>query len=467
MKEPRNFLFWAIGVLGGASILMALLVLLVLNHERRQLKDYRAFLRENGESLSVADLIPPKPSEQENGATDLIAAALELRADKEFERRKKFSTVQSVTPGLAKVTHRLPAAPARYGGDIPWADAAATMAAWDPILERIRQATHAPRLKLNPDFGTGNAVSYQALSAIREASRMLHDQAILSLHEEKISDAVQDTVALLRIIRMLERQPHFYSQGATLSLTGMAQSATWEILQATKLTDSELPPLQDAWQELTPREKLKPFLRMARALAVRDFANIGAEGERPQPVFFGVWELAFRDHDEKETLVDYQDLLEQAPGSEGSWQPFLKTVARIQKKNAGSFSRYYSNSITPLSRGYFASISARESVRALALAAIALRRYEIDHEGAIPSSLAELCPKYLAEVPLDPMDGKPLRYVPKADRTYRLYSVGTDGTDDGGDVSSPAPGDFYYLLDRSEGNISNRKDLVWPAAVSP
>jgi hypothetical protein len=52
-------------------------------------------------------------------------------------------------------------------------------------------------------------------------------------------------------------------------------------------------------------------------------------------------------------------------------------------------------------------------------------------QGRWPARLAELTPKYLAAVPLDPFDGKPLRYRRLADGVM-VYSVGQDGTDDGG-----------------------------------
>ena len=49
--------------------------------------------------------------------------------------------------------------------------------------------------------------------------------------------------------------------------------------------------------------------------------------------------------------------------------------------------------------------------------------------GRLPQSLAELVPEYLAAVPVDDMDGKPLRYSPEK---KVVYSVGKDLADDGG-----------------------------------
>ena len=51
--------------------------------------------------------------------------------------------------------------------------------------------------------------------------------------------------------------------------------------------------------------------------------------------------------------------------------------------------------------------------------------------GQLPGALEELVPDYIASVPIDPMDGQPLRYVVN-DEGYALYSVGRNRIDDGG-----------------------------------
>ncbi len=56
--------------------------------------------------------------------------------------------------------------------------------------------------------------------------------------------------------------------------------------------------------------------------------------------------------------------------------------------------------------------------------------------GALPARLDELVPEYLGEVPMDPYDGKPLRY--SAERRI-LWSAGKDGKDEGGLISADGP----------------------------
>jgi hypothetical protein len=71
-----------------------------------------------------------------------------------------------------------------------------------------------------------------------------------------------------------------------------------------------------------------------------------------------------------------------------------------------------------------------DAQHATAVAAMAIARFRAK-SGRSPKDLAELVPDYLAAVPLDPFDGKPIRYK-KSDRGFVVYSIGPDLVDDGG-----------------------------------
>jgi hypothetical protein len=78
--------------------------------------------------------------------------------------------------------------------------------------------------------------------------------------------------------------------------------------------------------------------------------------------------------------------------------------------------------------------------------AIAITRYRLAH-GAFPPQLGALGPDYLDDMPVDPFDGKPLRFVVKADKCL-IYSVGPDGKDDGGSPydEKAETGDMVFSL---------------------
>jgi hypothetical protein len=69
--------------------------------------------------------------------------------------------------------------------------------------------------------------------------------------------------------------------------------------------------------------------------------------------------------------------------------------------------------------------------------ALAAERFRRDR-GLWPGSLAELVPAYLGAMPRDPFDGLPLRFRRTADGLV-IYSIGPDGTDDGGNLTRTLP----------------------------
>lgn len=103
---------------------------------------------------------------------------------------------------------------------------------------------------------------------------------------------------------------------------------------------------------------------------------------------------------------------------------------------------------------FFASavVSAQRLARSLTRArairvALAIERFRIA-TGSRPSTLTGLVPAYLQIVPEDPYSGEPLRYV-HTERGYRVYGLGLDGKDDGGDLGNWAwdAGSLRYAPD--------------------
>ncbi len=69
-----------------------------------------------------------------------------------------------------------------------------------------------------------------------------------------------------------------------------------------------------------------------------------------------------------------------------------------------------------------------------AAVALAVERYSLANH-SWPDALAALVPKYLAQIPKDPFDGKPLRFV-TFDQGVVVYSVGPDGVDNHGNITA-------------------------------
>ena len=99
-------------------------------------------------------------------------------------------------------------------------------------------------------------------------------------------------------------------------------------------------------------------------------------------------------------------------------------------------------------------------LRELAIGANALERYQLKH-GHYPAELSALVPEFLVALPVDWMDGKPLRYRPTIVSRFTLWSLGENGVDDGG-----APRRFVCPTeDWDRTHFFHTQDAVWPQEV--
>jgi len=119
----------------------------------------------------------------------------------------------------------------------------------------------------------------------------------------------------------------------------------------------------------------------------------------------------------------------------------------------------------PLAFRLTAVVAAAETERRMLITAIALERYRGKY-GAYPPILKPLAPEFVKAVPLDFMDGQPLRYRPTADGHFSLYSVGLDCVDDNG---KPPPPDSprFFAIDHENKIVVTNVDIVWPAPATP
>lgn len=82
---------------------------------------------------------------------------------------------------------------------------------------------------------------------------------------------------------------------------------------------------------------------------------------------------------------------------------------------------------------------------------VAIERYRLDHDKKAPETLDALVPKYLKALPLDPFDGKPLRFR-REERGWTVYSIGPNLRDDSG--YEPVKGqrgdnfDIVFIMER-------------------
>jgi hypothetical protein len=102
-----------------------------------------------------------------------------------------------------------------------------------------------------------------------------------------------------------------------------------------------------------------------------------------------------------------------------------------------------------------------EANRRAATTALAVERYRLQH-GRWPDSLEALvAAQLLRQVPIDPYDGKPLRYRATKDGVV-LYSIGPDGKGDGNASDRHTFARGYVMLEFQLWNVDQRRQPQQP-----
>ena len=91
----------------------------------------------------------------------------------------------------------------------------------------------------------------------------------------------------------------------------------------------------------------------------------------------------------------------------------------------------------------------------LAITVAGLERHRLA-TGRYPKALSDLVPKWEPAVPLDPMDGQPLRYRLNADGAFTLYSIGPNHADDHGVFESKQGQDLDWVCPPSHPTEERR-----------
>jgi hypothetical protein len=463
-----------------AAILLVLAAAFVLvTHFRGMsaLEKWKRQMQSRGEKISIADLAPvPGPANDTNlDELRLAAGRLETRAiNPGYIEGIDFATPGRAQPAWAAALIKV--GPVKTS---TWAVVAVEMEAAREDLDRICATLVDPAPTSDFDYGDPNAVPNKI--AFRVAAQWLSAATLYELHEGHLSAAQERLRGLINLIRLHRDEVNLVDQMIRVAIAGLALDTTWAALQAPGWTEASLSGLQHDWESPQFLEKFAPTMKMERARMAGWFAQARTKGFKsvrsrvtwgPAPprswetifkeyVLEPTWRLAWSESDE---LYYWQST---QSGLDALQRAVLhKSFHRLQAEFSGSAYnstnvltgynaiRYQlSQLIRPNFMRAHEHVMRVESFRNLAVMAIALRRYQLRH-GRLAPSLDALIPEFVQSAPVDYMDGQPLRYRPDGGG-FRLYSVGLDGVDDGGDPGPGVPSSRY-------SSIWDGRDALWP-----
>jgi hypothetical protein len=488
-------------VLLGASVLVPMHV-----QPANQVDAYKKFLRAKGEKLDLSEVLPP-PVAPESNSVDAVEEAFGLFGS---GTENIPNAMRMVAPGKAMVGWRQPDA---RGFDFTnsWDEFAATVEADRPALELLHQVLDRPTLEFQLDYRKGAMMLLPHLAPMKRATQKLDAASILELHNGDCGAATTNLLIELALVHKDFGDDLLISHLVRLAMTAIAVIPTWELLQATNVTDAQLLALQNGWQQIDWLGGAENAFVMERVFMdahiqkSRDshggfretFGMTFSGGSYPAPASGGsdwpemledltqgprqavaetLWRSSWSYTSEMQMLKDNQIILEtlrtmqtnRSQCYKADYDAMSSRLASLGFTNAGNaflsalkipdFSEYFGD--LGLSAVVRKTILA-ETARRIVITAIALKRFQLKR-GQWPDTLAELAPEFIPSVPIDPYDGKPLKYHPNSDGTFLLYSVGEDGVDNGGDPTSTAAVSSIPAWQNAKV-----RDMVWPQPASP
>ncbi len=310
----------------------------------------------------------------------------------------------------------------------------------------------------------------------------------LHLREGRLTEAFADYQTMRDLTRSHMPEGSLTDFGARSGGEEVLLRTTWAMLQATGWGDESLARLQKDWMEAPLFADFIKALEWERARGQRAFEIcdkrsaeaglwealqdhndvMGTRFYMPEPIFVALWARFFRGRDETTCLRTMQEQLELARLTERDKQGASALVAAdgilARMKSKGLVQMLFVSDHTAYRcERAFSPALRRAVLREMAICAVALERHRLKH-GSYPADLNQLVPAFLPSVPPDWMDGKPLRYQLEPYGRYKLWSVGLDGMDDGGDAQF-APMVEVWDYSYGKGSFKRSKDAVWPQAL--
>jgi hypothetical protein len=229
----------------------------------------------------------------------------------------------------------------------------------------------------------------------------------------------------------------FYSIG----VQEFAVDAMKDVLETAPPTAADLAELDDL-DDFSYYQALRRALRMEEALGCQAFCDVGevlvhcgSLGSGSEPLGHGWWIVPYNIFLRKEdieifhTLIGGQQRFADVPCYQyaAEWQ---EAARQAYETKARARHGYLAPMIAPSHLGYQVHAITADAKRRLAVTAVAVCRFRAAR-GRLPNAIADLVPQFLAAVPRDPFDGRPLR-MKKTGENLVVYSIGEDGKDDGG-----------------------------------
>ena len=480
---------------------------------QHKLGRYNAELAAHGEKLTVSELLADRPQLKANQVDLFYQAQAQLRHGPVMTTNQP-PVMWQILPGKALVTWRRPVLVSSSWDNATntWKELADELSESGRGIRMLHELIGQPDMDFRVNYAQGFNAPTPGLARLKSAAQILSAAAMVDLRQGDFAAAVTNICAALALSEGMAEERLLICQLVRIAITHIAINTAWEALQFANSSDEELCLLQDSLAKqkfLTAMRQSFEMERVMSALTIQQYREHGgiysinsgpvappagtvtenflAEARRlvsPNEIRKSSTELLWQ------SALSYEDELRAAKGQqvlisacrEGERGiPYLTVLSNVTVQldalalapqgDSDSFFNIGDELSFETVREIFGGapqalvkslnkVQQTDALCSLAIAAVALKRYRLQN-GSYPDSLATLVPRFLAAVPIDPVDGRPLRYQRRQAGSFLLYSIGEDGVDDGGDASNP------NRNPKSRPQLVRGQDWVWPQSATP
>lgn len=432
----RPLLVFAIGLLT-VVITAGLLFVVTRQFSKSVVMDEIASLQAAGEPTSPAEL-----NQYFTRSVEADPTSADPRLASQWLRAIQFVEIQSFQDAVAKLPY--------FGGEtsipnvgVNWPeqhaaeDVFATFAS--EISELRRLAMQLGPVRYTSDYSRIHESIPMDFSRLRNVARLLALDAQLAAHNGDTQRYVAAMTGLIRISDSQSHEPAMIGMLMRMAIESIAANVAQQTIPYVELDQRSTEALMTVLADRRHLQHLQRSLRGERALAIDTFLNLPRFMSFPSR--YG--DLAY--------YLDVVDRMMLATGR--NLQDTWTTIHNEQESQAST------SGVTKLFRTLsILSLPAMEaSVRAVIRAeflmdacrvALAMEAYRRQHS-VYPNELDDLVPELLSAVPVDPFDGRLIRYR-TTPHGYVLYSVGDDLRDDGGQMQQDGRPDFVFEVPKVE-----------------
>ncbi len=305
------------------------------------------------------------------------------------------------------------------------------------VLTAIHEAADAGGgVRLPQDFEQGPLILLPNVQQIRRLARLLSLEMHLRAHDGDIAGAADSLRATFTVGKTLERDPVLVSFLVRVAVDGIAVADTTQLLNTVDLATADLQAIQEDLRRIEYVTDLHHAMVGEQTMGLMYYDDVTTLGFSPVAArFLRIAAPAAK--------VKRFDLMRDAVAATNvPWHEAFSSIrlAVRWKPNKMSLTDYLVEQALPAFEACFVA-GGRATARVRSLdAAIAAELFRRD-QGDWPAVLNDLVPQYLPAVPIDPFDGKPLRYIVE-NTGFVIYSVGDDLVDDQGMLDSVPNRDY-------------------------